>query len=334
MSGSTEPNVSRTVRPPLTPALSRSALDRDYLTRLDGVLTLTEDPRTRVIVLHDGRALGSGTALALLDVSALPSLDADTAVFLGRARESSPDLEAGAAVLVVMADAEQAAAFDSHAEWAGDGAEWLDLRRIGAEMSDRDAGLFTQALALANWHRSGRYSPVTGVATSVSQSGWVRLDPDAGTEHFPRTDPAVIVAVLDDDDRLLLGSNAAWDVGRFSLLAGFVEPGESLEAAVVREIFEEAGVVVTDPVYRGSQPWPFPASLMLGFEARIAPGTSTEPVADGTELRELRWFTREQLKAEAEAGTLLLPGPASIAHAIVADWYGAPLPTPPPADAR
>lgn len=321
MSGTIEPNPVRATRAPLVPALSRSALDRDYLSRLDGVLALTEDPRTRVLALHDGRAFGAENALTLLEVGDLPTLDADTAVFLGRARDASDDLATGAAVLVAVLDAEQAAELDG---------DWLDLRRTGSALSDRDAGLFTQALALANWHHRGRFSPTTGAAMSVSHAGWVRVDPDLGTEHYPRTDPAVIVAVLDDDDRILLGSNVEWDTGRFSLLAGFVEPGESLEAAVVREIFEEAGVVVTDPVYRGSQPWPFPASLMLGFEARVAPGTASAPVADGTELRELRWFTRDELRADAEAGTLLLPGGASIAHAIIADWFGDALPSGPP----
>ncbi len=318
MSGSVQPDQVPPGRPPLTPALSRSALDRDYLSRIGGVLALAEDPRTRIVALHDGRAFGTAEGLRLLHTPALPSLDVETAVFLGRAREASPDLEQGAAVLAILLDDDQAAELDG---------EWLDLRRVGARLSDRDAGLFTQALALANWHRVARFSPATGAATSVTQSGWVRVDPELGTEHYPRTDPAVIVAVLDDDDRILLGSNVTWELGRFSLLAGFVEPGESLEAAVVREIFEEAGVVVTDPVYRGSQPWPFPASLMLGFEARIAPDTSPEPTPDGTELRELRWFTRDDVRAEVEAGTLLLPGPASIAHAIIADWFGEALPS-------
>ncbi|WP_284301868.1 NUDIX domain-containing protein [Homoserinibacter gongjuensis] len=116
-------------------------------------------------------------------------------------------------------------------------------------------------------------------------------------------------------------------MGHRAVLAarGFRGAGESLEAAVIREIYEEAGVVVADPEYRGSQPWPFPASLMLGFEAHIAPGTSSEPRPDGTELRELRWFTREQLGAEVEAGRVILPGPASIARAIIEDWCGGPI---------
>ncbi|MFT4029702.1 MAG: NAD(+) diphosphatase [Protaetiibacter sp.] len=305
-------------RAPLASALSRSDLDRDYLSRLSGVPVLLDDPRTRLVVLHGGRALGTPAgALALLD-PAEAGVDAESATFLGRARRVSAELEAGAAVLALVVGEADAARF-------GADGSWLDLRRVGALLDPRDAGLFTQALALSNWHGSAAFSPVTGEPTTVTQAGWVRVDPSNGREHFPRTDPAVIVAVLDDDDRILLGSNVEWDAGRFSLLAGFVEPGESLEAAVIREIFEEAGVVVTDPEYRGSQPWPFPASLMLGFEARIAPGTSSEPRPDGTELRELRWFTREQLAAEAAAGSVLLPGPASIARAIIEDWFGGPL---------
>jgi len=302
-------------RPTLAPALSRSALDRDYLTRLEGIPALLEDPRTRLVVLHEGRALGTRSGgLALLE-PAVVDVDPERAVFLGRARAASADLAEGAAVLALVVS-------EADAVVMGDGAAWLDLRRVGALLDPRDAGLFTQALALANWHRTAAFSPVTGEPTTVAQAGWVRVDPATGREIFPRTDPAVIVAVLDDDDRILLGSNVEWDAGRFSLLAGFVEPGESLEAAVIREIFEEAGVVVTDPEYRGSQPWPFPASLMLGFEARIAPGTSTKPRPDGTELRELRWFTREQLAADAASGAVLLPGPASIARAIIEDWFG------------
>ncbi len=317
MSGSTGRPPAHPRRLPLSPALSRADLDRDYLTRLGGVAELIDDPRTRVVVLHDGRALGTAEgALALLLPSALPGLDPDALVFLGRIRTATAEVEVGGAVLAVVVDEAAAAGLDG---------TWLDLRSIGAQLDARDAGLFTQALALANWHAVSAYSPVTGEATTVGQAGWVRVDPQTGRELYPRTDPAVIVAVLDDDDRILLGSNVEWGASRFSLLAGFVEPGESLEAAVVREIFEEAGVVVTDPEYRGSQPWPFPASLMLGFEARIAPGTSTEPRPDGTELRELRWFTREELAADAAAGRIMLPRSSSIARAIIEDWYGGAL---------
>lgn len=321
MSGSTNGSPRPPRRPAIAPALSRAELDRDYLSRLGGVPALLEDPGTRMVVLHEGRALGTPEgALALVDPTTF-EVDPDSAVFLGRSRTASDDLDAGAAVLALVVSAEDA-------ERLSEDGTWLDLRRVGALLAPRDAGLFTQALALANWHGAAAYSSATGEPTSVAQAGWVRVDPTTGRESYPRTDPAVIVAVLDDDDRILLGSNVEWDERRFSLLAGFVEPGESLEAAVIREIYEEAGVVVEDPEYRGSQPWPFPASLMVGFEARIASGASTEPRPDGTELRALRWFTREELAAEVASGAVLLPGPASIARAIVEDWFGAPLEDP------
>lgn len=315
MSGSSGGPARHPRRPTIAPALSRSELDRDYLSRVGGVHALLEDPRTRLVVLHEGRALGTAEgALALLDSGSL-AVDPDAAVFLGRARTASAGLDAGAAVLALSVS-------EADAGTLGAQGAWLDLRRVGALLEPRDAGLFTQALALANWHTTAAFSPATGEPTAVVHAGWVRVDPSTGRENYPRTDPAVIVAVLDADDRILLGSNVEWDPARFSLLAGFVEPGESLEAAVIREIFEEAGVVVVDPEYRGSQPWPFPASLMLGFEARIAPGTSPDPRPDGTELRELRWFTREQLSADAAAGRVVLPGPASIARVIIEDWFG------------
>ncbi len=318
MSDSTFGSVRPPRRPPIAPALARSELDRDYLSRLGGVDALLEDSSTRLVVLHEGRALGTSEgALALVDPTAV-EVDPDAVVFLGRARASSADLEQGAAVLALVVS-------EADAVRLGEQGSWLDLRRVGALLTPRDAGLFTQALALANWHGTAAFSSATGEATSVAQAGWVRIDPSTGRESYPRTDPAVIVAVLDDDDRILLGSNVEWDERRFSLLAGFVEPGESLEAAVIREIFEEAGLVVEDPEYRGSQPWPFPASLMVGFEARVAAGEPSEPRPDGTELRELRWFTREELAADAASGRVLLPGPASIARAIVEDWFGGPI---------
>ena len=140
-----------------------------------------------------------------------------------------------------------------------------------------------------------------------------------------RTDAAIIVGVTDADDRILLGSNALWESNRFSLLAGFVEPGESLEAAVIREVFEESGIRVADPVYLGSQPWPFPASLMLGFRAKVDPERTSTLTPDGAEILDLRWFSREDMRASS--GEILLPGPASIAHAILEDWFGEPIPT-------
>lgn len=307
--------------PPLTSfssrlPLSRAALDRDHLSRAGGIDALLDDARTRAIVLHEGRALlATPTTLAILPPSIVPQ--AALAVYLGRTTTAAPDLAEGTPIVALAVDSTDG--FDALDDVPTGPAQWGDLRRIGARLDERDAG--TQALAILNWHSVSRFSPVAGVETQPAQSGWVRRD-EAGTEFFPRTDAAVIVGVLDDDDRLLLGSNALWEANRFSLLAGFVEPGESLEAAVIREVFEESGVRVEHPRYLGSQPWPFPASLMVGFEAHVAPGADTTGRPDGEEIIALRWFSRAELTAAVEAGEVLLPGPTSIARAIIEHWFG------------
>jgi NAD+ diphosphatase len=299
--------------------LARAALDRDHLGRAGGIDALLDDTRTRAIVLHEGRALlATPTRLAILPPSIVPQ--AALAVYLGRTLVDAPDLAVGTPVVALAVDTPDG--FDGLDDMPTGPAEWGDLRRIGARLDERDAGLFTQALAILNWHTVSRFSPLAGGETIPAQAGWVRRD-EHGKEYFPRTDAAVIVAVTDEDDRLLLGSNAAWDANRFSLLAGFVEPGESLEAAVIREVFEESGVRVEDPRYLGSQPWPFPASLMVGFEARVPAGADTTGRADGDEIRELRWFTRPELAAVVAAGDVLLPGRTSIARALIEHWFGA-----------
>jgi NAD+ diphosphatase len=299
--------------------LSRSEIDRDHLGRAGGVEALLSDPATRAVALHDGKALLSGpAALAVLPAASVPHVDA---LYLGRAISDSPDLPAGSPVVALLLDADQAEQLTQDRPKADGNKHWGDLRRLGHRLGERDAGLFTQALALANWHIAYGFSPRTGEATRIGAAGWTRVHAD-GRELFPRTDAAVIVGITDADDRLLLGSNALWEANRFSLLAGFVEPGESLEAAVIREVHEESGLRVADPVYLGSQPWPFPASLMVGFRAQVPEGESTVPTPDGDEILELRWFTRDELRDAAAAREIILPGPTSIARAIVEDWYG------------
>lgn len=193
---------------------------------------------------------------------------------------------------------------------------WSGLREVGAALDDLDAGLLVQAVAILEWHDRHRFSPVTGAATTIERAGWVQRDPSTGTEFFPRTDPAVIVLVHDGGDRVVLGRQAVWPPGRFSILAGFVEPGESAEAAVEREVLEEVGLRVTDIRYVGSQPWPFPQSLMLGFVARADdPG---DLVLDPEEIEEACWFTREQLRRGE--GPRALPPPVSIARHILDRW--------------
>ena len=294
--------------------LSRHALDRDHLTRsIPGILTeLWDDESTRVIALNRGNALlDENGALELLPPVRVPA--AIERLYLGRAL-AEPVLDVRIAA-VILSD-EQAAALEPDAD------RWGNLRALGSRLSDLDAGLFTTALGLANWHATHGFSPRNGRPTTSELGGWVRRDPDGG-EIFPRTDPAIIVGIVDDDDRILLGSNALWEKNRYSLLAGFVEPGESLEAAVVREVFEESGIRVTDPVYLGSQPWPFPASLMLGFTARVEPGSGTVVAPDGEEILDLRWFTRDELAASLDE--IVLPGHTSIARAILEHWFGGPI---------
>ncbi|GAA0419701.1 NAD(+) diphosphatase [Leifsonia naganoensis] len=322
--------------------LSRHAVDRDHAARSRPALfdELWEEPGTRVLALWKGRALltpenipaatpsGDGwsapdagaAALDLLPVERVTS--ALVRVYLGRTLVATPTEPAGTAVVLeVLTDA-------AARELEPDEARWGNLRTVATALSDRDAGLFTEALAIANWHASHTHCPRCGTPTVVQQAGWVRHCFEDGSEVFPRTDPAVIVTVLDADDRLLLGSNAMWENTRFSLLAGFVEPGESFESAVEREIFEEAGIRVVDAQYKGSQPWPFPASVMVGMTARLADDQAASALApDGEEILDLRWFSRVELWAAREQ--VILPGRSSIARALIEDWYGGSLDEPP-----
>jgi NAD+ diphosphatase len=175
---------------------------------------------------------------------------------------------------------------------------WLNAREIGPRADDLEAGLLISAIALAEWHARHGHCPRCGAVTREAQAGWTRICPDDASEHFPRTDPAVIMLVHDGADRALLGRGPQWGEGRFSTLAGFVEPGESIEAAVAREVFEEVGIATTDIRYLASQPWPFPASLMLGFVARLD-GDPTIRL-DGDEMAEAGWFTRAEVAQAAD----------------------------------
>jgi NAD+ diphosphatase len=200
---------------------------------------------------------------------------------------------------------------------------WGDLRMHGVGLSDRDAGLAVAAVALDHWHANHPRCARCGEPTGLGNAGWIRRCASCGREHYPRTDPAVIMLAIDDEDRALLGRRADWQPGWFSTLAGFVEAGESAEAAVRRELAEESGVIVDEVTYLGSQPWPFPCSLMLGYHARAV---TTDITVDGTEIVEARWFTRDELRAECESGTTAVPPAISIARKIIERWFGGPIP--------
>jgi NAD+ diphosphatase len=198
------------------------------------------------------------------------------------------------------------------------------LREIGGLLDARDAGLAVHGIALTSWHAKHRFCPVCGAPTRPVSSGEARRCTADGSLHFPRTDPAVIMLVVDDEDRALLGHQDVWPAGRFSTLAGFVEPGEAPEQAVIREVAEEVGIAVDELSYAGSQPWPFPSSLMIGF---FAHAETTDIKVDGTEISEARWFSRADLRAAvAEQEVVFLPGQISIARALIEHWYGARLP--------
>jgi NAD+ diphosphatase len=301
--------------------LGRSSIDRDYLTRNRPNLfdELSIDQSARVLVMNNGKVLlqtsehGLVPQLQLLKPNQIPN--SELRVYLGKTTEPQDDEPAG--IMVSLAQVSDSVA----TEIEPDANRWKHLRATGAGLGPRDSGLFTLALAISNWHEAHQFCSRCGGATVIEKSGWVRRCLKDGQELFPRTDPAIIASVIDSRDRILLGSQGAWEQNRWSILAGFVEPGESLSAAVIREIYEEAGVRVIDPHYLGSQTWPFPYSLMVGFTVRVDPDFEhLDATPDGDEIVRLRWFSREEIKAEADS--MLLPDRLSISRAIIEHWYG------------
>jgi len=263
--------------------------------------------------MHDGKVLLADAQGAALDLKPLSEAPEDALLaYLGKSDSSSLGVSEGSAICLAVISKEQADAIEP------DPKRWVSLRASGAGLSDFDAGIFTQGLALSNWHKTHSHCPNCGSETSIEKAGWVRRCNKDDLELYPRTDPAIIVSITDESDRILLGSQGIWEENRWSVLAGFVEPGESLEAAVIREMEEESGLLVSEPEYIYSQGWPYPYSLMLGFSAKAKSTQQLKP--DGEEIVRLRWFSREEL--EAEAKELLLPGKASISRAMIELWFG------------
>jgi NAD+ diphosphatase len=278
------------------------------------------NPETLAVVLSRRQGLVQGGSLCL--TAAKPLLHDLTAagfapelvIYLGSALPDS-DLPAGTGLLLFVLP-EQAepgtAGIPTDARWAG-------LRDVAAGLTETHTALFIEASAITNWHAGHTHCPRCGTPTDVESGGWVRRCPADSSEHYPRTDPAIIVTVVGPDGRLLLGGGGPADAKNYSTLAGFVEPGESLEQAVVREIYEEVGVRVTACQYLGSQSWPFPASLMLGFTA-VTEDAEARP--DGVEVTRARWFSREELREAVLTGEITISSRLSIARSLIEHWYG------------
>ncbi|MFK4789920.1 NAD(+) diphosphatase [Microbacterium sp. ZW T5_56] len=310
----------------------------DERTDPDLITRLIADPETRVLLIDADRApVDADGELALVPVSVARDVAARLATAAITTAEVPRDApNAGSTARDTASPGERfgflgrrdgvailLSAVPGAAELAlGHLATWASLRVLHPRLAGADGALLLEAVSLARWILDAGHCAFCGAEAELTTSGWARRCTACGREHFPRTDPAVIVAVT-DGDRILLGSNALWEQRRYSCFAGFVEAGESLEEAVRREVQEESGIDVEHVAYAGSQAWPFPRSLMLGFRARAQDARTAHP--DGEEILDVRWFTRTEIRAAyAGESDLLLPGKPSIAHELISSWAAEP----------
>lgn len=309
--------------------LAQTTIDYDVDRRSEEGLIgrLLASDRTRVVIVDNGlvavpKRFGSVTPAAL-DCTADPAAprpDAEAPVGTVRlATVSAVDEPRNAAV---GADHELGRSAVTFSQRALRDFDWVELRSFAPCASTHDAGLATSAVAICAWHSQQRFCPACGAPVRPALAGWAQActnPADADRLLFPRIEPAVITAIVDDEERILLQHNTAWRERFYSVSAGFVEAGESLEHAVRREAHEEVGVELDEVCYLGSQPWPFPASIMLGFRAHAR---TAEVAVDHEEVAAARWFTREDLARAVASGEVELPGRASIARHMIESWYG------------
>ncbi|MDP9806780.1 NAD+ diphosphatase [Trueperella bonasi] len=287
---------------------SREIADRDAATRLNPGSALA-DPNGRYVLVQGDAVAACGDALVLWDRDRVGALGEVAVSYLGRYRGAPYfGVDVGPASI--------------DATWQPELAEvtFEGFYGLGPLLSEVEANLAMSAIALANWQRRSKFCPRCGSATELVAAGWEQRC-QGGHMVYPRLDPAVIMAIHDSRGRILLGRNRAWPEGRFSTLAGFVEAGETIEDAVRREVREEVQIDVGRLEYFGSQPWPFPRSLMLGFHGYVY-DDAQEIKVDGVEVVDARWFTRDEVKALYADNPERFPGRTSVARALIEDWYG------------
>ena len=270
--------------------------------------------RAKILQIAEGRIAAVDTALTLISAQDVAAHIAAHTFTEGSRYFLGLDLETKAPFFAW--DTEWVGSIDDEVKEVG----FSTVREIGSLLSEQELEISLHAMGLSNWHRAHPRCPRCGGATRVDLGGAARTCDADGSQHHPRTDSAVIVLVKDRSDRILLGHQPIWPEGRFSTFAGFLEPGETFEQCVAREVLEESAVLVTELKYLGSQPWPFPASIMIAFEA--VTDNPERAQGDGQEITEVKWFTRAQLMAAAKDGSLLLPPSISVARKMIERWLG------------
>jgi NAD+ diphosphatase len=289
--------------------LAKSTVDRSSHFRSDEEKLVELWNESKILVLVDGQFVSSDTELMLFSAREIAERIAKSNSGVGERYFLGVDHATETSYFVWNSN-----------EFEAEEEELKTLRQIGANLTDLEGGLAVHALGLSNWHATHPRCSRCGAPTIVDLGGAMRVCEVDQSQHHPRTDPAIIVLVKDEDDRLLLGRQSIWPEKRFSNFAGFVEPGESFEQCVVREVAEECGVAVHTVHYLASQPWPFPASIMIAFEAVTSDPSTAK--ADGEEITEICWYSRSEMRKAIQDGELLLPPSISVSRRMIEYWYG------------
>lgn len=298
--------------------LNLSPIDRGSDLRTDAAKLEQLWKKAQIIQLVDARLSATNDALTFIDARAVSELS-DSFVegerfFLGISRDDDQPYFAWCTTWINQPIDDGSGDFEKD-KYQG----FKTLREVGGNLDAEDLTLAMHAVGLANWHENHTHCSKCGAQTVSDLGGSVRVCVEDSTQHHPRTDPAVIVLVRDEDDRILLGHQPIWPEKRFSTFAGFVETGESFEECVSREVFEEAGIYPSQVKYITSQPWPFPASIMIAFEAISDRPEDARP--DGQEITEVRWLSRDEMKQAVASGEILLPPGISVARRMIEAWY-------------